>query len=191
MLGDPGGHFGPFGATARIAGRAFGRYEATHEEDIVSLDCTACARDPELQKYLGCGTAPIITVEREPGVEEEVEWGPVFWRELCQERNMDPMSAKDAELFYAPANWANRMESGSQPWWTCPRYYDEFAESGTNAAINAVVEMSWWADRGQLAAVAELPLHREEARHVRSCLNLMEALRDDNIARARSGGDDE
>lgn len=158
---------------ARVIGRMFGRYDG-EEADPGELDCKACLADPDLRRFLGCGAPPEILVADERG-QLTVQVTPEWWRDHCADTGQD-----DGELktFWAFASWGQSEIVG--PWFTCPRYYDEFAEPLISHLADEALQLAWWLERGSIEAVARLPLSRTTERAVRLAVTLMaeqEALR--------------
>jgi hypothetical protein len=134
------------------------------------LDCAACAACPATQRFLGCGAPPQIEAETLHGV-ETVDMTPAWWRAT---RDAGDLAESERSVFWAFAQWGDTKLT---EWWTCPRWYDEFAEPYASELADEAIQLAWWLDVGCLEAVARLPLTREQERYARLAYSLFEEQR--------------
>lgn len=77
-------------------------------------------------------------------------------------------------MVWAFAEWGS---TALVDWWTCPRWYDQFADPYASLLADEAIQLAWWLEAGCLEAVARLPLSREQEQLTRLAYSLIQEQR--------------
>lgn len=113
----------------------------------------------------------------------EQEWSAVWFHETASKLGLEP-SGENAKTFWPFSDWGG-ISSVVGLWDTCPRYYDEFCDPLTSALADEAIELAWWLRRGELSAVASLPLTRPQSHRVQVATIVHEIAEAEAARRAR------